>query len=108
MAYIVFMVIVETSIFTKRVIEILSDDEYKELQSFLAANPDVGDIIPGSQGLRKLRWKSQGRGKRGGARVIYYWFKQEDLLLMLFMFRKNEQSDLTPAQVKQLKMLTIL
>ena len=72
MAYIVCMVIIETSIFTKRVIELLEDDEYKELQLFLAANPESGDIIPGSQGLRKLRWKSQGKGKRGGSRIIYY------------------------------------
>ena len=97
------MVIVETSIFTKRVLDILSDDEYKDLQFFIAANPDAGDIIPGSGGLRKLRWSFRGRGKRGGTRIIYYWFKSKDMLLMLFLFRKNEQSDLTGDQLKKLK-----
>jgi len=97
------MVIVETPIFTKRVLEILSDDEYKDLQAFLAANPAAGDIIPGSHGLRKLRWRIGGKGKRGGSRIIYYCVRWKDTLLMLFLFKKNEQSNLTADQLKSLK-----
>jgi mRNA-degrading endonuclease RelE of RelBE toxin-antitoxin system len=97
------MVIIETPIFTKRVLDILSDDEYKELQSFITKNPAAGDVIPGSNGLRKLRWSIKGRGKRGGSRVIYYWFRSKEIAMMLFIFKKNEQSDLTTDQLKRLK-----
>ena len=97
------MVIIETPVFTRRVLDILSDDEYKDFQAFLAANPAAGDIIPGSNGLRKLRWSIKGKGKRGGSRIIYYWVKPKDMLLMLFVFKKNEQSNLTADQLKNLK-----
>ena len=97
------MVIIETSVFTRRVIEILTDDEYRELQEFVAAHPDAGDTIPGSHGLRKLRWRTSGRGKRGGARIIYYWLKARGTLLMIFAFKKNERSDLTKDQLRKLR-----
>ncbi len=97
------MVIVETSIFTRRVIDILTDDEYGELQGFVAAHPDAGDTIPGSHGLRKLRWRTSGKGKRGGARIIYYWLKARDTVLMIFAFKKNERSDLTKDQLRTLR-----
>ncbi len=97
------MVVIETPIFTRRIQNILTDEEYRLLQSQLVQRPDSGKIIPGSGGLRKLRWSASGRGKRGGARVIYYWFVSDDVILMLFAFPKNEQADLTPDQLKQLK-----
>jgi mRNA-degrading endonuclease RelE of RelBE toxin-antitoxin system len=97
------MQILETSIFTRRVLELLSDDDYRELQSMLVIRPDAGPVIPGSGGLRKLRWAASGRGKRGGARVIYYWFTSQEQLLMLYIYPKNEQDDLTPDQLKALK-----
>ena len=99
------MVIIETPIFTRRIQDILSDDEYRLLQAQLVQRPDAGKIISGSGGLRKLRWSASGRGKRGGARVIYYWFVSDEVILMLFAFPKNEQADLTPDQLKQLKKL---
>ena len=67
------MVFVETPIFCRRVQEYLDDDEYAELQTFLAERPDAGNVIKGSGGMRKLRWAGSGRGKRGGLRVIYYF-----------------------------------
>jgi mRNA-degrading endonuclease RelE of RelBE toxin-antitoxin system len=97
------MQIIETSIFTRRVLELLSDDDYRELQSVLVIRPDAGPVIPGSSGLRKLRWAASGRGKRGGARIIYYWFTSQEQLLMLYIYPKNEQDNLTPDQLKALK-----
>ena len=97
------MIIKETPVFTRRVIEILTDDEYKELQAMLAQQPDIGSIIPGGGGLRKVRWSIKGKGKRGGSRVIYYWFVEDESILMLFIFKKNERSDLTKEQLKQLR-----
>lgn len=97
------MVIIETLLFTKRVLEILTDDEYRGLQHFITKYPDAGDVIPGSHGLRKLRWTIPGKGKRGGTRVIYYWLRPRDIILMLFAFKKNERSDLTKDQVKRLR-----
>ncbi len=97
------MVIIETPVFTKQILEVLTDDEYKELQQEIADNPKKGDLIPGSGGLRKLRWSASGRGKRGGARVIYYWFVSDSTILMLFVFKKNERSDITKEQMKLLR-----
>ena len=97
------MVIIETSIFTRRITELLSDDEYRELQATLVERPKAGPVIPGSGGIRKLRWSASGRGKRGGARVIYYWAAEQDHLLMLFIYAKNESADLTRDQIKTLR-----
>ena len=97
------MVIIETPIFTRRIQDVLGDDEYRLLQAQLVQNPNAGKIIPGSGGLRKLRWSLGGHGKRGGIRVIYYWFVSPEVILMLFVYPKNEQDDLTPSQLKQLK-----
>jgi len=97
------MRIVETSIFTKRVKEILSEEEYRLFQLKLIDDPEAGNIIQGSGGIRKIRWSGSGRGKRGGSRILYYWYNSEGVLLMLFIFRKNEKDDLTKAQLKELK-----
>jgi mRNA-degrading endonuclease RelE of RelBE toxin-antitoxin system len=97
------MVFIETSVFTRQILNLVSEDEYRELQTFLAARPDAGPIIRGTAGLRKLRWSSESRGKSGGIRVIYYWVVAEDRILFLLMYRKGEQDDLTPAQRKILR-----
>jgi mRNA-degrading endonuclease RelE of RelBE toxin-antitoxin system len=97
------MVIVETPIFTRRIQEILSDEEYRLLQVQLINKPDSGKVIRGSGGLRKLRWSASGHGKRGGIRIIYYWFVSQETLLLLFVYSKREQDDLSPEQLRQLK-----
>jgi hypothetical protein len=97
--------IVETSIFSRQVQALLSDEEYRQLQMTLVLHPDKGSVIPGSGGLRKTRWSLAGRGKRGGVRIIYYWAVVQDKILMLFMYAKNEQDDLTPEQLKVLRKL---
>ena len=97
------MVIIETSVFTRRVTALLSDDEYRELQATLVERPRAGSVIPGSGGIRKLRWRASGRGKRGGARVIYYWATEQERILMLLIYAKNESEDLTRDQIKMLR-----
>jgi len=97
------VIFVETPTFTKRILDLMEDDEYRELQAHLAQRPGIGSVIPGSGGLRKLRWAGSGRGKRGGLRVIYYWWVTADRISMLFIYRKNERDDLTPEQVKLLR-----
>ena len=97
------MVIVETSVFTHQVVDLLTDDEYRQLQIRLASRPDLGRLIVGGGGLRKVRWARKGRGKRGGLRVIYYWAVEKDRLLMLLVYAKTVQEDLTPDQLKTLK-----
>jgi len=101
------MVFKETSRFTRQVTDLLSDDEYAELQPALVANPELGDIIRGTGGLRKLRWASptKGKGKRGGLRVIYYWFVKAEQIALMFMYGKDEQVDLTSEQRERLKQL---
>src|SRR5581483_12401810 len=99
------MVIIETSIFTRQVEQLLSNQEYRELQIALVNRPAAGAVIVGSGGLRKLRWGSRGKGKRGGARVIYYWAVKREQLVMLLIYRKSEQEDLTREQIKTLKQI---
>ena len=97
------MVIVETSVFTRQVQELLSEKEYRELQSALIGRPGLGKLVPGTGGLRKVRWQVSGRGKRGGAQVIYYWAVSLERILMLFAYPKAERSDLTVAQLRALR-----
>lgn len=79
-----------------------TDDDLRALQNHLIEKPQAGDVMQGSRGLRKLRWLAQGKGKRGGARVIYYWQDAEDRMYLIYGYTKNEQENLTPTQVKQL------
>lgn len=67
--------------------------------------PDIGDLIKGSGGLRKIRWSQNSKGKRGGVRVIYYWVVCEDQVYMLYVYPKGKQVDLSPEQLKQLKLI---
>ncbi|HEX2190890.1 MAG TPA: type II toxin-antitoxin system RelE/ParE family toxin [Longimicrobiaceae bacterium] len=97
------MQIVETPIFTRRIGKVMSEEEYRHLQVALRDNPELGTQVGGK--LRKVRWGSTGRGKRGGARVIYYWAQANGVVLMLFAFAKNEQEDLTPEQTRVLRAL---
>lgn len=102
------MVIVETRAFTARVGDLLTEDDYLALQLDLVERPTVGKVIPGTGGLRKLRWGMAGRGKRGGARVIYYWHPESARLLMLFVFAKNERDDLTLSERQALRRIVEL
>ncbi len=72
MAYTSAMVIIETAVFTRLIQSLMTDEEYADFQTALVERPEMGDVIPASGGLRKVRWRMQGGGKRGGVRVIYY------------------------------------
>lgn len=89
------MLFIETSVFTKRLAEYLTDDKYGLLQAALVEKPDLGKLIQGTGGLRKLRWSLENRGKRGGLRIIYYWQVQKDQIYFMTIYAKNEISDLS-------------
>jgi len=97
------LLLIETTVFTNRVDELLGEEEYRLLQVELVQNPRAGAVIPGTGGLRKLRWGLKGRGKRGGARVIYYWIGHRETILLLYVFAKADQAKLTPELRKALR-----
>jgi len=99
------MIIVETTVFTKLIGQLMDDDHYWELQALMIENPEIGDLIQGSGGLRKIRWKLSGRGKRGGVRVIYYWAVSVDQIRMLYVYSKSDQGNLTKEQLKVLRQI---
>ena len=96
------MELIETSTFTRQITALLSDEDYAAFQSRLAANPDLGALIKRGGGIRKIRLAVGSRGKRGSARVIYYWAVRRDLILLLYAYPKNVSADLTPKQVTHL------
>jgi hypothetical protein len=94
------MIFVELPAFSKVVS--FTDDELRAIQDVLLDNPETGDLIPGGRGLRKLRAALSGRGKRGGARVIYYWWASNSVCYLVFAYPKNVMDNLTEAQLKTL------
>ena len=80
---------VEAPTFTKLVGDYLSDGEYAALQLALSENPELGDVIPGSGGVRKVRWGARGRGERGGVRVLYFVRKEPGVIWMLTIYAKH-------------------
>ncbi|HAX44536.1 MAG TPA: addiction module toxin RelE [Solibacterales bacterium] len=99
------MTVVETPTFLREAASSLSDHERSELISFLAANPDAGDLMAGTGGLLKLRWGALGKGKRGGVRVVYYYHSETLPLFLLNVLAKNEKANLTNAERNELRQL---
>jgi hypothetical protein len=99
------MIFLETPVFTRQIKDLVDDEEYRLLQARLLASPDAGDLIPRSGGLRKIRVGVAGRGKRGGARVIYYWVTAKSQIYMLVAYAKNVQEDLTEDQLRVMRTL---
>ncbi|MCY0774728.1 type II toxin-antitoxin system RelE/ParE family toxin [Enterobacter cloacae complex sp. 2022EL-00788] len=97
------MLFIETDIFTEDVKTLLDDDEYHKLQVFLATQPDYGDLIQNTGGLRKIRWLSGGRGKRGGVRIIYFHRTCEFEIRLLLIYRKGIKDDLSAGEKAILK-----
>lgn len=94
------MLFIETPTFTKLLTDLIDDDSYNILQEKLVLNPAIGNLIPGTSGLRKIRWKLPGTGKRGGVRIIYYWKVKEEKIIFLLIYPKNVQDDMTDKQLK--------
>ena len=96
---------IEAPTFTALIAEYLEDDEYRALQSFLAGDPEAGDVMPGTGGFRKLRWadRRRGKGKRGGLRVIYYYLMTDAQIWLMTVYDKGEVADLSAAEKRLLK-----
>ncbi len=99
------MIFIESPIFTADVKELLSDEEYGELQAYLVNYPNAGDLIAQTGGLRKVRWTTAGRGKRGGTRVIYYHVVSHAQIRMILIYRKGIKDDLSPKEKALLRKL---
>ena len=92
------MEFIEASAFTRHLYSYLTEDEYLGLQGFLLKYPETGKIVPGSGGVRKLRWAMKDKGKSGGVRVIYYFKKREDEIWLLTIYSKSEVENI-PARI---------
>ena len=92
----------ELPTFTRQAVALLPDDELFALQDQLLERPAAGDVIPGGKGLRKLRWRGSGRGKRGGLRIIYFWVTDDGVIILCRVYAKNEQENLEKSEVRQI------
>ena len=97
------MIFIEAKPFTRKWPEYLTENELREFQNYLLETPDAGDVIKNAGGIRKVRWKIKGSGKRGGLRVIYFWQVSNSQIYLLFIYRKNEYEDLSKEEYTQLK-----
>ncbi|GAA0584722.1 type II toxin-antitoxin system RelE/ParE family toxin [Rhizomicrobium electricum] len=111
MAYIRLMsggliTIAETALFVRQAEEVWDDAEREAFVSFIAAHPEVGDIVPETGGVRKVRWSRSGSGKRGGVRVIYYYCDPRRPLYLLMVYAKARQENLDPEEKREIRKLT--
>jgi len=100
-----YFTFIETKIFSKRIAELVSDEQLAEFQAELAQNPEKGPPIQGTGGLRKVRWGLEGKGKSGGIRIMYLYLKLHSIFYLVFVFAKNEIDNLTADGKKQLKQI---
>lgn len=91
--------VIETPTFQKQAEKIWSDEERFEFITWIAAHPDVGDVIPGADGARKVRWSRTGHGKRGGVRVIYFNFAEDGTLVLVLLYAKSDRSNVRPSDI---------
>ena len=99
------MEILETSFFTRQINELLTDEDYMLLQRALVINPLRGAVIPGGGGLRKIRWRIDGKGKSGGIRIIYYYVSSDNRVFMVHAYAKGVKDDLTKKELAILRKL---
>jgi hypothetical protein len=94
--------VIETPTFQKMSVGIWSDEERHEFIGWIAKNPQAGDVIPGSDGARKLRWAVQGKGKRGGARVIYFNLSADEVVLLVAIYAKSDRVNMLPKEIRRI------
>ena len=94
---------IQTKLFTRLFDELFDDDDLAELEKYLIENPETGVVIPGSSGVRKMRWGAPGRGKRGGVRIIYYLRLRQERVWLLTLYAKNETDSIPGRILKQIK-----
>jgi len=97
------MIFIETTLFSRLLPRYLEDEAYRALQRHLFEHPEEGDVIPGSGGVRKLRWRQPGGGKRGGLRVVYFLKKSEDEIWLLTLYAKSERADIPAPLLKRIR-----
>jgi hypothetical protein len=94
--------VVETPQFLRQADDVWTETERQEFVDFIARNPETGDLIPETSGIRKVRWRRQGMGKRGGVRVIYFYYNRATPLFLLMVYAKAMREDLAPEVKKAL------
>ncbi len=99
------LTLVETATFTRLITDLVNDDDYAKFQRELAESPDKGDLLVGCGGVRKVRMAAGGRGKSGGARVLYLHLRHRSVIYLLYLFTKGEASNLSPAGRKTMREL---
>jgi hypothetical protein len=96
------MIFTESASFARKVYEILTEEKLIELENLLIASPDAGELIPGAKGLRKIRVASGGKGKRGGSRVIYYWYVVPEKIQFCRIYEKSSQTNISKSELHQI------
>lgn len=93
--------VIETPTFQKQVAKVWTEAERLEFIAWIAANPTAGDVIPGTDGARKVRWAVQGKGKRGGARVVYFNLSDDELVLLVAVYAKADKTNILPNEIER-------
>ena len=93
--------VIETPAFQKQVAKVWSEAERHDFIAWIAANPEMGDVIPGADGARKVRWSVQGKGKRGGSRVIYFNLSADEIVLLVAVYAKADKSNMLPGEIER-------
>jgi hypothetical protein len=103
-----FITVAETPLFVRQANEVWDDREREAFVEFIAQNPEEGELIPETGGVRKIRWTRPGSGKRGGTRVIYFYHSRERPLYLLMVYAKARQEDLTAEEKKVVRKLAAI
>jgi hypothetical protein len=90
---------IEQPIFTKLLLQLVDDNAYRRSQNELAANPEKGPMVKGTGGVRKIRMRLSGRGKSGGARILYLWFPRQEAIVLYLIYTKGEMENIPPAML---------
>lgn len=94
------MEFIESKKFVRFADENLTEEEQGRLQAVLLLRPELGNVIPGAEGLRKLRWASEGKGKRSGFRIIYYWYVNHEIIFLLNGYKKSHQDNISREELR--------